>query len=117
MYGVFQLSPLHALFFTDNLQVSRTLSLNFTTRYRIAQKLGPYEKKSFKALADECNLDESDMRRMLRLAMTDHLFDEPEKNMVAHTKASLALVSVPNLDAWTENFTVNSAYMMEVRIF
>lgn len=47
--------------------------------------------------------------------MTDHIFDEPERNMVAHTKASLALVTVPNLAFWAEGFTGTCASMTEVK--
>ena len=37
---------------------------------------------------------------MLRLAMTDHLFAEPEKGIVIHTAASQMLGGNPLLAAW-----------------
>lgn len=76
------------------------MSLHFIHRNQIAHKLGPDGRKTYKQIADECGLDEDDTKRMLRLAMTDHLFQEPEKGVVAHTAATQMLAVNPLLASW-----------------
>ena len=76
------------------------MSLHFIHHYKIAQKLGPNGQKTYKQIADECGLDEDDTRRMLRLAVTDHLFEEPEKGTISHTAATQMLAVNPLLSAW-----------------
>ena len=90
------------------LQFSLILALSFVNRYQIAQKLAPGQTKTFKELADECGLDEGDVRRMLRLAMTEHLFVETENGHVAHSASSFMLAVVPGLDAWVWNMAHNN---------
>ena len=85
--------------------MNRILALSFINKYKVAQKIQPGESKTFKALADECGLDEVDMRRILRLGMTEYIFTEPEHGLVAHSVSSLALITAPNLDAWTWNLS------------
>lgn len=40
------------------------------------------------------------LRRILRYAMTKHIFHEPEKGYVAHTAPSKALMQMPFIDDW-----------------
>lgn len=44
-------------------------------------------------------MGESEIRRLLRYAMTFRVFYEPEEGFVAHTAASKALMD-PNVDDW-----------------
>ncbi|MCJ1246390.1 hypothetical protein MMC30_003597 [Trapelia coarctata] len=82
-------------------ECQKIMSLHFIHRYKIAQKLGLNGRKTYKQIADECGLDEDDTRHMLRLAITDHLFEEPENGTIAHTAATQLLAVNPLLSAWT----------------
>lgn len=55
---------------------------------------------SFSDIAVECGVDEDSMRRILRHAITNHLFTEPTEGHVAHTSISKALAQVPMLHEW-----------------
>jgi hypothetical protein len=46
---------------------------------------------SYNEIAKQTDLDEPTVRRLLRHAMTLHIFQEPELGMVAHTNASKLL--------------------------
>lgn len=65
---------------------------HFIYHFKIPQAVPLDGKTSYAELAAERNLDEAQLRRMLRLAMTIHLFYEPEPGFVAHTADTRALV-------------------------
>ncbi|OCL08124.1 S-adenosyl-L-methionine-dependent methyltransferase [Glonium stellatum] len=79
---------------------TRIMSLHFVHTYKVGYNLGWGEKTTFAQIAKDCNLDEEDTRRMLRLAMTDYLFTEPENGVVMHSAASYELARNPLLSAW-----------------
>ena len=56
-------------------------------------------KISYADLAVQTGLDEQMIRRLLRSAISMRIFQEPEPNMVAHTKASKMLVD-PIANDW-----------------
>jgi len=79
---------------------SRPLALSFIHEHKIAQAFASNETKTFAEIAALSNTDEEDTRRILRLAMTSHIFSEPEPGVVAHTASSQALALNPLLFAW-----------------
>lgn len=76
------------------------MSLHFIDHNRIVEKVPIDKPITFKEIADQCSLEEEDTKRMLRLAMTDHLFTEPEPGFVAHTASSQVMAENPLLAAW-----------------
>ena len=76
------------------------MSLHFIQRNAIATKVPQEGSLTFKEIADQCGLDESDTKRILRLAMTDHLFMEKQAGSVSHSAATLCLATNPLLAAW-----------------
>ena len=60
-------------------------------RYRIASSFGIHEEPSFEAVSAACGLNVTDLRRILRYAMTEHIFCQPQPGFVAHTAASRLL--------------------------
>lgn len=54
----------------------------------------------FREIADQCGLDENDTKRMLRLAMSHHLFVEKRTGFVSHSTSSLCLATNPLLAAY-----------------
>ena len=75
----------------DILQLNGT-SLQAIYRYDIATKVPLTGKIAFAELSQSCGLQEVDVRRILRFAMSWHrCFCEPELGFVAHTAASRKL--------------------------
>lgn len=76
------------------------MSLHFIHRNQIAQMISENGRMTFKSIAEQCRLGEDDTKRILRLAMTNHLFEEPENGMVGHSAATQILSTNPQLAAW-----------------
>ena len=60
------------------------------------------EQTSFAEMARKCQLDEDVVRRILRHATTNHIFNEVGNGTIVHTAASKALAQVPLLQGWLE---------------
>lgn len=72
------------------------MSLQAIYKYDIASKVPVHGEISFTDLARDCNIDEVNLRRILRFAMAfHHVFQEPRKGMVAHSAASRKLAEDP----------------------
>lgn len=72
------------------------MSLHAIYKYDIASKVPVHGEISFTDLASKCNIDEANLRRILRFAMAfHHVFQEPIKGLVAHTAASRKLAEDP----------------------
>ncbi|MCJ1379615.1 hypothetical protein MMC17_002717 [Xylographa soralifera] len=76
------------------------VSLHAINRFKIAESFPSDQEASFTQISSKCGLNESDTRRILRHAMTNHIFKEPRKGVVAHTAASKALAEIPMLREW-----------------
>ncbi|KAL5115578.1 hypothetical protein ACEQ8H_006554 [Pleosporales sp. CAS-2024a] len=79
---------------------TRIMTLHFIHTYRIGFQLKWGERTTFEAIARESNLDVNDTRRMIRLAMTEHFFTEPENGVVMHTAPSYEMARNALLSAW-----------------
>lgn len=64
----------------------------------MADHLGENEELSFAELAAKCQVPEPDFTRILRQAMSKHIFKEPRKGFVAHTAASKLFISPSSLN-------------------
>lgn len=72
------------------------MSLQAIYNYDIASKVPLHGEISFRELADQCDLDEVNLRRILRFAMAfHHVFHEPRNGFVAHSAASRKLAEDP----------------------
>ncbi len=71
---------------------NQLIGLHAIHRFKIAEKF-PKDKNevSYSELSHETGLQEYQLRRMLRQAMTQQIFTEPTKDTVAHTAASKML--------------------------
>jgi hypothetical protein len=74
-------------------------------RFKIYLLFGLNERMSFEEIARTCKLDVLDARRLLRMAMAERIFFEPEEGIVAHTAASQALAQDSLLAAWLDLVT------------
>ncbi|KAL8989010.1 MAG: hypothetical protein Q9177_002003, partial [Variospora cf. flavescens] len=78
------------------------LSLQAIYRYQIDQNLGIGEQISFETLSARCALNVIDLQRILRYAMTNFVFYEPQPGLVAHTSLSKALAQDVRLRSYIE---------------
>lgn len=64
-------------------------SIHALYRFNIANSFPEgQEEATYEELAQACGLSESNLRRIVRAAMTQHIFRESRKGVVAHTSAS-----------------------------
>ena len=69
-------------------------------RFHIASSFPVNETSTFAQIAYKCGLPEVETKRILRHAMTSHIFCEPSKGVVAHTAATKAFTQIPGLSQW-----------------
>lgn len=70
------------------------------TRFNIAASFPVHKEATFAEISDACGLDEHLVRRILRHAMTKHIFKEARKGVVAHTAASRLLAENAEIHDW-----------------
>ena len=70
------------------------------TRFNIASIFPVHEEATFAEISNACGLDEQIVRRILRHAITKHIFKEPRKGVVAHTAASRLLAENAEIRDW-----------------
>ncbi|OCL06612.1 hypothetical protein AOQ84DRAFT_296670 [Glonium stellatum] len=104
--------PLQASFNHTSL-----IGIQAIVRYGIADHLKHDEEVTFSELAERCQLPANDLTRMLRQAMTRHIFKEPRKGYVAHTAASKCYIDEPLLKDWVylalEEIWPAAVYMLD----
>ncbi|KAK2749379.1 hypothetical protein FQN57_006311 [Myotisia sp. PD_48] len=91
------LDPLTLLF--KNAANNNLVSQQAISRLGIANIVPLGGQVSYADIAQEVGLSESMIKRVVRHAMTMHIFYEPEPGMVAHTKVS-KLLRLPHLHDW-----------------
>ncbi|KAG9230931.1 putative O-methyltransferase [Amylocarpus encephaloides] len=69
-------------------------------RYDIASKVPANEEVSYATLSQRCGLPVDDLMRIMRLAISQHIFKEPRKGFVAHNAASKMFVGSQDLQNW-----------------
>ncbi|PSN75191.1 sterigmatocystin 8-O-methyltransferase precursor [Corynespora cassiicola Philippines] len=89
--------------------LATSVGLKTILKYNI-QNLVPLETgTTFKELAEKTGIQEKKLTRLLRHAITDHLFCETQPGHIKHTVATKALLAMPILGTWA------SMGMYEVR--
>ena len=84
-------------------------------KYNIANAIPVGEERSFSQIAENINLDEEDTTKIIRQAMTLHIFHEPRKGYVAHTSISRQIADNPLLRDWIA-FMCNECWRAAPRI-
>lgn len=69
-------------------------------RFNIPTSFPVGAEASYQQISEVCGLSEPEVRRIVRYAMTKHIFKETSPGIVAHTAASQALAEVPNMRDW-----------------
>ncbi|KAK1758615.1 o-methyltransferase [Echria macrotheca] len=76
------------------------LALEIINHFGIAKLFPANETITLKELEAKTSLDPINLARVLRLAMTKHIFREPSPGVIAHTAASRVLAEDGELQAW-----------------
>ena len=74
-------------------------------RFGIATSFPVREEVAYSTISNACGLDEPVLRRILRHAMTKHIFREPRTGFVIHTAASRLLAEDAQLRDWVSAST------------
>ncbi|KAJ4288909.1 hypothetical protein N0V90_011250 [Kalmusia sp. IMI 367209] len=90
-------------------------SIQAIERFGIAKSFPVGETSTFQDIAQTCSLPESDTRRIIRHAVTNYVFQEPEPGVVKHTAASKALAAIPPLGS-VVGFLANEMWPSSSRI-
>ncbi|KAF7937469.1 uncharacterized protein EAE98_001783 [Botrytis deweyae] len=76
------------------------ISMQAIGRFNIAKSIPIHEEVSYADIAKRCGVNELDVRRILRHAMTLRLFKEPKRGVVAHTAASRMIAEDQQMADW-----------------
>ena len=85
---------------TKTSQSVNQLSLQAVYEFKVAEAVPLSGSISYQDLADKVNVPMLNLRRLIRHAMTNHIFHEPEKGFVAHTRTSRLLLEDLPLTNW-----------------
>jgi hypothetical protein len=98
-------------------QGADSLSLYGVSHYKIAEAIPIHEEISYVDLSKKVNLDLTNLRRIVRHATTNHIFHEPRKGYVAHTRTSRLLAEDIKMQAWVAMYVEDlyrpNAYTIE----
>lgn len=81
------------------------LSMQAISRFKIATSFGIHDEATFDEIAEKCNINVTDVRRILRHAMTKRIFQEQRKGVVTHTAASRLLAEDSQMADWVGTST------------
>jgi hypothetical protein len=73
--------------------------------FKVAEAVPLNGSISYQELAEKVNVPMLNLRRLIRHAMTNHIFCEPARGFVAHTRTSRLLVENAQLHAWVGFFS------------
>ncbi|OCK75619.1 O-methyltransferase [Lepidopterella palustris CBS 459.81] len=76
------------------------LSLHAVYHFNVAKAVPIDGEVSYTELAKATGVDENNLKRLIRHAMTNRIFKEPREGFVAHTAASRLLVDDPQMIDW-----------------
>jgi hypothetical protein len=80
--------------------VPSMVCLQAIERFNIATSFPVGEEASFAEIAKKCGITEDDTKRVLRQAMSQHIFREPRKGYAAHTSISREIAENPLMRDW-----------------
>lgn len=92
--------PLQDHLLMDCLKPLNLVALQAINRFKVAQYVPLEGSISYKDLFALCAVNEYQVRRIIRHAMTNRIFHEPQKEQVAHTTPSRLLAQDVRLDSW-----------------
>jgi hypothetical protein len=95
---------------TETSQSVNQLSLQAVYEFKVAEAVPLSGSISYQDLADKVNVPMLNLRRLIRHAMTNHIFHEPEKGFVAHTRTSRLLLEDLPLTNWV-GFMMNDLWL------
>jgi hypothetical protein len=81
-------------------QHTAIICLQTIVRYDIASKIGLDEEVSFNELAKRTEVPVDDLIRIMRQAVSQHIFREARKGYLVHTAASKKFIGTTELKDW-----------------
>ncbi|KAL5332378.1 S-adenosyl-L-methionine-dependent methyltransferase [Aspergillus crustosus] len=90
-------------------------SLRFIYHFNLAPAIPLTGSITYTELASTTNINEDHLKRILRHAMTNRLFSEPEPGRVAHTASSALLVRSKALNDWV-GYTTEETYPASAKL-
>jgi hypothetical protein len=82
-----------------------SFSLQAVWEFKVVEHVPLKDSISYQDLADKVSVPMLNLRRFMRHAMTNHIFCEPKKGFVAHTRSSRLMLENPQMNAWVGFFS------------
>jgi hypothetical protein len=76
------------------------VALQAITQFDIAKSIAKDEVVTYEEVAERCGMQVGDAQRLIRMAISYHVFAEPKPGSVGHTAESLLLVEDELLSGW-----------------
>lgn len=90
-------------------------SLRWVYHFNVATAVPLHRAVTFAEVAAATGVDEDRLKRILRHAMTNRLFCEPDPGKVAHTAASSLLIRSKALNDWV-GYTTEETFPVSVKV-
>lgn len=90
-------------------------TLHWIYHFKIAEAVPLDRAVTFAEIAKARGVDEDYLKRILRYAMTNRIFREPEAGLVAHTSVSALLVRSKSLNDWV-GYTCEETYPSSAKL-
>ncbi|GAD92073.1 hypothetical protein AN5415.2 [Paecilomyces variotii No. 5] len=90
-------------------------TLQWIYHFKIAEAVPLDRAVTFAEIAKARSVDEDYLKRILRYAMTNRIFREPESGLVAHTSVSALLVRSKSLNDWV-GYTCEETYPASAKL-
>lgn len=104
----------HCMLFIITILVSLGIMVSsFSTEVKIVKSFPIHETASFSYIAKKVGLSELNVKRFLRHAMTNRIFNEVEPGVVAHTAASRLLAENSMMNDWV-GFCVEEVWQVNI---
>jgi hypothetical protein len=76
------------------------MSLQAIYHFKIATAFSLEEHISYEELARRCNVDEDQLRRLMRMAISNNIFNEPQKGFITHSAVSRLIAEEKLVYQW-----------------
>ncbi|OCL08126.1 S-adenosyl-L-methionine-dependent methyltransferase [Glonium stellatum] len=101
------LGPMPKIFHELTQKHTNLTSLHAVAKFNMASKFSAQETTTIPELASACGIDKKDCERLIRHALTNRIFTESSKGVIAHSAMTQAIANVPLLREWIEETCEN----------
>lgn len=99
---------------TVEFEIKILVTIDGVCRYGIPDMIPAGGKITFDDISEKTGLERYAVRRLFRHAITMRIFDEPQHDMITHSKISKFL-TIPSIDSWV-GFEARGTWPVNTRV-